>query len=97
VQQICWSQSLLCWHDLGQVAEQMPLQQSWFVVEQSESVAHAFGHGAYCGFRQSPGAVMLGSTLLAVVQQTSPFVVLQVELELQGLGHSLAAVHRPLL
>jgi hypothetical protein len=84
-------------HDLGHVAEQTPLQQSWFVEAQSESVAQAFGHGAYCGFRQSPGAVMLGSTLVAVVQHTSPFVVLHDELEVHDLGHSLAAVHRPCL
>jgi len=83
-------------HDLGHVFEQMPLQQSWLVEAQSESpLGHAFGHGAYCGFKQRPGAVMLGSTLLAVVQHTSPFVVLHVELVEHDFGHSLAAVHRP--
>jgi hypothetical protein len=82
---------------LGHVLEQMPLQQSWLVEEQSESVEHAFGHGAYIGFRHSPAAVMLGSTLLAVVQHTSPFCVLHALLLFgaHDLGHSLAAVHRP--
>jgi hypothetical protein len=86
-------------HDLGHVAEQTPLQHSWLVAAHCESSVHAFGHGAYRGFRQSPGAVMLGSTLLAVGQHVSPFVVLHtVEPVVFGshdLGHALAAVHRP--
>jgi hypothetical protein len=44
LQQIIPVQSLLCWHDLGHVRSQMPLQQIGLVALQSEDALHFFGH-----------------------------------------------------
>jgi hypothetical protein len=85
-------QSLSVWHALGQVCEQMPSQQIGLVASQSVDVAHAFGQGAYCGFRHKPAALRLGTSLLSVVQHTSPVVVLHWVLAVHDLGQLPACV-----
>jgi hypothetical protein len=91
LQQIWPVQSLLSWHDCGQVAAQIPLQQIGDEAEsQSDDVAHAVSHGVYAGFRHRPVEVSVGSTFLTVVQQISPCVVSHSELVEQAFGHSLA-------
>jgi hypothetical protein len=76
LQQIMLEQSLSLWHALGHVFWQMPSQQSGLVASHSLDVVHAFGQGAYVGFRHRPAALRLGSNLLSVVQHTSPVAVL---------------------
>ena len=83
-------QSLSVVHDFGQVDWQIPPQQSSPVSAQSADELHAFGHAAYAGLRQSPGALTLGSRARTVWQHTSPSLVLQSVVALQVFGHSVA-------
>jgi hypothetical protein len=92
LQQIMLEQSLSVWHAFGHVFWQMPPQQSGLVASQSLDVVHAFGQGAYCGFRHKPAAMRLGSSLPSVVQHTSPVVVLHSVLVVHDLGQLLACV-----
>ena len=59
-------------HDLGQLFEQMPLQQSSPVEVQSLDCVHAFGHVSYAVLRHKPVAVREVSNLAIDVQQISP-------------------------
>jgi len=95
LQQICWSQSLLTWHDFGQVGEQKPSQQMLaplVCAAQSEEDAQAFGHTWAVGFRQSPFELRFFSSAPADRQQISPDAVLQSESAAHPVGQSLAAV-----
>lgn len=83
-------QSLSVEQAFGQLAEQMPPQQSSPVSAQSLEVVHAFGQAAYVGLRQRPGALTLESTAWTVVQHTSPCAILQSWLDEQVFGHSVA-------
>jgi hypothetical protein len=65
-------QSLSELHDLGQLFEQMPLQQSSPLEVQSVDCVHDLGHGWNDGLRQSPDALNDGSSLPTEVQQISP-------------------------
>jgi hypothetical protein len=80
-------QSLSEVHDLGQLFEQMPLQQSSPVDVQSLDCVHDLGHGWYAGLRHNPPALRDGSNLVTDVQQTSPMLVWQSELVEHALGH----------
>jgi hypothetical protein len=82
-------------HAFGHVDEQMPLQQSWPVAAQSLDAWQALGHVSYCGLRQRPAAVTVGSTLCTEVQQTSPKLVWQSVLVLHALGHWFEPVQIP--
>jgi hypothetical protein len=62
------------------------------MVAQSAEVVHAVGQGSYVGFKQTPLALKLGSTVFADVQQISPLVVSQSVLVPHAFGQRLAGV-----
>jgi hypothetical protein len=96
LQQIWWSQSLLCWHCFVQVAAQSPLQHRGAVGEsQLADESHFFGQGSVVGFKQRPVALRLGSSLPTEVQQISPCRLLQSPSAVQDFGHLLAGVQMP--
>ncbi len=64
------------------------------MVAQSAEVVHAVGQGSYVGFKQTPLALRLGSTVFADVQQISPCVVSHSLLLPHALGQRLAAVQK---
>lgn len=79
-------------HDFGQVDWQMPLQHRGVLAVplQSASDVHARGHEVAA--RQSEVCPRDGSSPAAVLQQTSPAVVLHCVLFEHFAGHSLPAV-----
>jgi hypothetical protein len=85
-------QSLSEEQDFGQVAEQMPSQQSGERVLplQSESDAHDLGHAVAC--KQRDFAARLCSRLLTVEQQISPAAVLHCAFIVQVVGQSFSGV-----
>jgi hypothetical protein len=100
LQQICPEQSLLCWHCLGHVFWQMPLQHNGLVASQSADEPHFFGHACgprYVGLRHRPATFRLGSSTPTESQQMSPWAVLQSLLTLHALGHSFAGRQMPWL
>jgi hypothetical protein len=94
LQQTWRGQSLFCVQTLGQLAAQIPPQQSGVFVApmQSSDDVHERGHVAFDGLRHTPSVVSAGSTVDADVQQISPVNVLQSESAEHPLGHSFCAV-----
>ena len=94
LQQIWRGQSLSSVQSFGQLAAQIPRQQSGVVGDplQSSDDVHERGHVAFDGLRQTPSVDSAGSTVDAEVQQISPLVVLQSESAEHPLGHSPCVV-----
>jgi hypothetical protein len=99
LQQICPVQSLLCWHDFGQLGEQKPPQQMLELAwpAQSDDVEQALGQIVEAGFRQRPFELRFGSRALADRQQISPDAVLHSVSEAHPVGQLLAAVQMDVL
>ncbi len=96
-------------HAFGHESEQMPWQQSWPWLAQSDDEVHAFGQGvpvespletpaSPTGLRHRPliPAASAGSNVLTVVQQTGAWLVQSALVE-QLLGHELEGSQIPWL
>lgn len=94
LQQISRGHSLSCLQTVGQLAAQMPRQQSGVeeAPMQSSEDVHVRGHAVFDGLRHKPSVVSAGSTVDAEVQQISPSVVLQSESAEHPVGHSPGVV-----
>jgi hypothetical protein len=89
LQQIWPEQSLLCLQVWAHFLLHRPLQHtSPIEVLHSEDWLQVLGQAVYVGFRQRPATPRLGSMLPTVVQQISPFAVLQSVDAAHALGHS---------